>query len=99
MASGGDPTSTKLALDTIVSRTPDGGYEVEGATTIDAEQAKALLDQCATVVDVRGIGNWRTGHLKGAIHSRSVFAEFSEDNLSKYVKKTEPVVFYCSGFT
>ncbi len=96
---GGDLKSTKLAWDTIVSQTTEGEYKVQGATTVDVKQAKALLDQGVVIFDVSGNGRWRAGHVKGALNADTEVGEFTEENLAKFVKKTQPVVFYCSGFT
>ena len=96
---GGDLKSTELAWDTIVSRTTEGEYKVQGATIVDAKQAKALLDQGVVIFDVRSTGRWWDGHVKGAFHADTEVGEFTEENLAKFVKKTQPVVFYCGGFT
>ncbi len=96
---GGDLKSTKLAWDTIVSRTTEGEYKVQGATIVDAKQAKALMDQGVVIFDVRSTGRWMDGHVKGALHAETEVGEFTEENLANFVKKTQPVVFYCSGFT
>ena len=69
---GGDLKSTKLAWDTIVSRTTEGEYKVQGATIVDAKQAKALLDQGVVIIDMRGIGRWMDG--------KAANQEASDDN-------------------
>ncbi len=87
--------------ESIVSLTTEGeaDYKVQGATTVDAKQAKALLDQGVVIFDMRGYGSWMEGHVKGALHADAKMDVFTEENLAKFVKKTQPVVFYCSGFT
>ena len=87
--------------ESIVSLTTEGeaDYKVQGATTVDAKQAKALLDQGVVIFDMRGDSSWEAGHVKGALHANTEVGEFTEENLAKFVKKTQPVVFYCSGFT
>jgi hypothetical protein len=59
---GGDLKSTELAWDTIVSRTTEGEYKVQGATIVDAKQAKALMDQGVVIFDLRSTGRWMDGH-------------------------------------
>jgi adenylate cyclase len=99
VAAGGDPGSAKRDLDTIVSRTKEGHFQVAGAATVDARQAKKLLDQGVTFFDVRGPGPWRAGHIKGAFWATKTIGDFSHENLAKIVDKNQPVCFYCSGFT
>lgn len=96
---GGDVEATKHALDTFVSRTTEGRYEVKGAITINAEQAEALLKQKVAFLDMRPTKYWRAGHVKGAQHYRGKFGELTERSLAEIVKKDHPIVFYCSGFT
>jgi rhodanese-related sulfurtransferase len=80
----------------VASAGPDNvsPAEVEGATTIDAAQAKALVDAGVAVVDVRW--DWSTGHLAGALNL-DVYTEFTEENLSASVAKDEKVVMYGRG--
>ncbi len=95
------PPHEHCTLDTIFSLTTEGKYyfEVQGATIVDAKQAKALLDQGVVIFDMRGYGSWEEGHVKGALHADAKMDVFTEENLAKFVKKTQPVVFYCGGFT
>jgi TolB-like protein/class 3 adenylate cyclase len=96
---GGDVESTKLALDSFVSRTKAGYFNVRGATTVIAKEVKALLGRGAVVFDMRGSKAWGAGHLDGAYHANKKIGEFSKENLANVVKKTQPIAFYCSGFT
>ena len=93
------PPHEHCTLDTIFSLTTEGKYyyKVQGATIVDAKQAKALLDQGVVIIDMRGIGRWMDGHVKGALLAFTEVGEFTEENLAKLVKKTQPVVFYCDG--
>ena len=95
------PPHEHCTLDTIFSLTTEGKYyyKVQGATIVDAKQAKALLDQGVVIFDMRGDGSWEAGHVKGALHADAKIDVFTEENLAKFVKKTQPVVFYCGGFT
>ncbi|MDJ0982503.1 MAG: adenylate/guanylate cyclase domain-containing protein [Kiloniellales bacterium] len=71
--------------------------EVEGAMTIDAARAKALLDEGVTFVDVRGKDPaWHLGRIPGAVHLH-LYHDFSEEKLTKLVAKEDPLVIYASG--
>jgi tetratricopeptide (TPR) repeat protein len=96
---GSDYEAAKIAMDTLVSRTSEGRYKVQGATTVDAARAKSLLDDGIVMFDMRGNGSWQSGHIDGALHARKLIAELTEENLATHVGKTEGVAFYCSGFT
>ncbi|MBC8239493.1 MAG: tetratricopeptide repeat protein [Alphaproteobacteria bacterium] len=99
LASGGDVVATKVALDTLISRTNSGGFEVKGATTIAPKRVQVLLDQGAKIFDVRGSSSWGAGHVPGALHAEKVIGVLTRDNLAKAVKPDQSVIFYCSGFT
>ena len=92
---GPDPVA---AATDLISRTEEGHYEVEGATTVDVTTAKALFDRGVPFVDVRDEPSWKMGHIRGAVNLdfRNVF---SEVELSKIVSKDQDVVIYCSGST
>ena len=68
---------------------------IDGATTIDAEQAKALHDRGVPFVDVRELIWWERNHIPGAIFLEP-FNDFNEVNLAKIVGKNEEVVIYCA---
>jgi predicted sulfurtransferase len=99
LEAGGDVKATKYVLEKMVTRKSNGHYEIQGATTIDAKQTKALQDQGAIIFDMRGTGGWRNGHLKSAIQARTKISDFNEKNLLKFASKDQIVIFYCSGFT
>jgi tetratricopeptide (TPR) repeat protein len=81
----------------LVSQTNEGP-DVKGATAIDVTTAKALFDRGVPFVDVRNEGHWSRGHIPGAVHL-SIWAVFSEFELSKIVSKDQEVVIYCAGYT
>ncbi len=69
---------------------------VDGATTIDAERAKALFEQGIKLVDVRDRVDWEDGHIPGAVHL-SLFRDFTDARLSAVAKRDEAVVLFGSG--
>ena len=70
--------------------------EVEGATTIDATEAKALFDRGVPFVDLRSDPNWPRGHIPGAVHLHRAH-DVTEAKLSKVVAKDGEVVLYACG--
>lgn len=70
--------------------------QVAGAKTIDVTEAKALFDQGVLFVDVRKDKDWAAGRIPDAIHLE-LKTVFTEENLSKEVKKDESFVLYCNG--
>lgn len=82
-----------FAASELVDATPTS---VEGAQTVNAEQAKALFDQEAAFVDLRKESMWNSGRVPGAIWLDFKKA-FSQEALAEEVAKDEKVVFYCSG--
>ncbi len=70
--------------------------KIEGAHTISTVTAKLLFDKGYYFVDVRGLDDFKIGHIPGAYHL-SIKSDFDEQNLSAIVKKTQPVVIYCNG--
>ncbi len=69
---------------------------VDGATTINATQAKALFDGGALFVDVRSDKDWAAGRIPDAVHIE-LKNVFSEDTLAQEASKTDPIVMYCNG--
>lgn len=69
---------------------------VEGARTVSTETAKLLFDKGYFFLDVRGLSDYRMGHIPGAYHL-SVKSDFDEQKLSVIVRKDQPVVMYCNG--
>ena len=70
--------------------------KIEGARTISTVTAKLLFDKGYHFIDVRGLDDFKIGHIPGAYHL-SIKSDFDEQNLSAIVKKTQPVVIYCNG--
>jgi TolB-like protein/rhodanese-related sulfurtransferase len=76
----------------------DGFYAVDGATTIDAREAKALHDRGVKFVDVRAAGDFAHGHVPGAFNL-DVATELSRESLARVVRKDEEFVLSCHGKT
>ena len=70
--------------------------KIEGATTIDARQAKALFDRGVPFVDLRSQPNWPRGHIPGAVLLLRN-QDFTEAKLSTIVAKDEEIVLYACG--
>jgi TolB-like protein/rhodanese-related sulfurtransferase len=75
-----------------------GYYNVDGATTVDVRQAKALHDRGVKFVDVRAAKGFAMGHVPGA-YNLDVGSELSRERLSRIVGKDEEVVLSCHGKT
>ena len=69
---------------------------VDGTTTIDATQAKALFDEGVVFVDTRKDKDWEAGRIPDAVHIE-LKKKFNEASLSEEVAKGDKVVFYCNG--
>ncbi len=81
----------------LMTRDDNGLYEVEGATKIDAPQAKALFDAGdVTFVDARAGGMFATGHVPGAV-SLDINLDLSEERLSQVAGKDDAIVMSCVG--
>ena len=70
--------------------------KIEGARTVSTVTAKLLFDKGYHFIDVRGLDDFKMGHIPGAYHL-SIKSDFDERNLSVIVKKSQPVVIYCNG--
>ena len=70
--------------------------KIEGARTINTVTAKLLFDKGYHFIDVRGLDDFKIGHIPDAYHL-SIKSDFEEQNLSAIVKKIQPVVIYCNG--
>jgi tetratricopeptide (TPR) repeat protein len=88
---GADPVA---AAKDLISRTKEGLWEVEGATTADVATAKALFDRGVPFVDVRTEPNWKAAHIPDAVNL-DLYEVFTEVELSKIVRKDQDVVMYC----
>lgn len=70
--------------------------QVDGAVTISTKQAKSLMNQGVTFIDVRGITDYQTRHIQWAIHL-DLKLDLTEASLLNTVQKQQPLVFYCNG--
>ena len=84
--------SVALAADPLSPET------VNGATTVDTAQAKALFENGAAFVDTRKDSDWEAGRIPGAIHLELKSA-FTREALAAEVQSGDKVVFYCNGFS
>ncbi len=76
--------------------TAESPIEVDGATTVDVAEAKALYDRSVLFVDVRSLVDWNIGHIPEAAHLE-LQKVFSEAALLKLVAKDGEVVIHCEG--
>jgi TolB-like protein/class 3 adenylate cyclase/cytochrome c-type biogenesis protein CcmH/NrfG len=75
----------------LVTTTPTGEFEVEGATMIDVSTAKALHDRKVPFVDTRGL--IAIGRISRT-HSLDYFNDFEEARLLEIADKTQELVIY-----
>ena len=73
------------------------GYDVEGATTIDVETAKAMHDRGVLFIDV--YLRWMAEHIPSAYSMEFGTGEFNKVRLSEIVNKDQEVVIYGGGGT
>ena len=71
--------------------------KVDGATTINAEEAHKLFDSGAVFIDVRDEEAWKLGHIDGAVH-----LDFNEDEfvilyVSEKLDRSTQIVFYSNS--
>jgi len=69
---------------------------INGAKTVNAQQAKKLFDQGVIFVDVRKDKDFAAGRVPDAVHI-DLKKIYNKDTLAKHVKKDQPVVIYCNG--
>lgn len=74
----------------------EGPVTVEGATTIDAKEARNLFDNEVAFVDVRKDKDWNAGRVPDAYHL-DIKKNLTEESLAEVIKKDETVVLYCNG--
>lgn len=85
-----------MATPLIAAEKPDSPLTVDGATTVDALQAKKLFDKEVIFIDVRKDKDWAAGRIPGAEHLE-LKKIFTDESLSELVKKDQKVVIYCNG--
>ena len=90
---GAAPQSESFDFESLVSKR-SRLYEVDGATRIDAVNAKKLYDQGAVFIDVRDAGSFARQHIPGA-HNLDLNLDFELENLSQLISKEKPVVIQC----
>lgn len=69
---------------------------VDGATTVNAAEAKALFDNEALFVDTRKDKDWEAGRIPGAEHL-NVKKVLTQESLAEVAGKDEVIVMYCNG--
>ena len=74
----------------------EGPATVDGATTIDVNEARKLFDAEVPFIDARKDKDWEAGRIPGAYHL-DVKKALTKESLGKIARKNEPVVFYCNG--
>jgi rhodanese-related sulfurtransferase len=68
---------------------------VEETREVSRDEARALLDDRAQLVDVRATHEWEAGHIAGAVHlPLDEIAERAGE-----LDREQPVVLYCRGGT
>jgi len=90
----------RIGLDNILGYVPGieeyvaAGGTLQTARVLDAEGLKSMMEKPDTqVVDLRGVSEYKSGHIQGADH---VFVGTLPQNLDK-VQRTGNVVVLCQG--
>lgn len=90
-------TMCAFAVPAVAEEKPDAPATIEGATTVSAEEAKALFDEGVLFVDTREDAAWDLGRIPGAVHLDVKTDKFSKEGLEAHAKLDEKILFYCSG--
>ncbi len=90
---GREPVSKATKL---ISKTKEGDFEVEGATTIEVDVAKALIKRGVVLIDVRPDSFWNSGHIPSAKHIKDNEV-FSKAWLSRLAREDQEIILYCEG--
>ncbi len=69
----------------------------QNLTIIDAEQAQGLIEQGATVLDVREPSEFDMGHLPDAVHIPRGLLEFMVGNHPALQNPDQTLVVYCKN--
>lgn len=64
---------------------------------LELDQAQALIDQGAVVLDVRESGEFERGHLPNAVHISRGLLEFMVGNHPALKDTASPVLVYCKS--
>lgn len=75
----------------------DAPEAVNGAKTVDLQQAKDLYDQGAVFIDVRDQQSWSLGHIEGSVNLDFNASEFAVLYISPDLDRSTPIVFYTSS--
>ena len=85
-----------LVFAQVIQASTMSAETVEGATTVETQQAFDLLKPGALFVDVRNGPAWEAGRIPGAVHLQ-LKKVFSEASLGEEAATDEAVVIYCNG--
>ena len=87
----------RIGLDNIfgyISNVEELGIELRKADTISRDELKSYLgNDNVQIVDVRGVNEYKVGHVDGA---ENVFVGTIQDNLDK-ISKEKQVIIYCQS--
>ena len=64
-----------------------------GGSHVSGVEAHALVEQGATLVDVRSSGEWQSGHIDGAVH---IPVDEISDRMSE-LPRDHTIVVYCAS--
>jgi len=70
--------------------------KIDGAVTIDAQQAKELFDKGVVFVDVRKEKSFAAGRIPDAFHI-NLTDRFNKRTLESVINKDQAFVIYCDG--
>lgn len=94
---------TSLLITAVVSFAPAcfagdkvSPMTIDGAKSVSASEAKALLDKGVLFLDVRKDKDWGAGRVPDAVHIE-LKKKLNEGSMSAKVKKDQGVVIYCNG--
>ena len=69
---------------------------VDGAKTINTEEAKRLFDQGVIFLDVRSNRDWEAGRIPGSKHLE-LKKVYNQDSLSTVASQSDKLVIYCNS--
>ncbi len=85
-----------LAFPTAEADFSESPAAVDGATTINVDEAWNLFRHGAVFVDVRMAKAFDSGRIPGAVNL-ALKHQFTQPNLSLHARPEQPVVVYCGG--